>query len=44
MWADEDVFEKWGLKGAGRVLEISRSGWDAELKGDLKTGAQATSK
>jgi hypothetical protein len=35
-WADKDVFEKWGLKGAARVLEISRSGWDADLKGDLK--------
>lgn len=35
-WADEDVFEKWGLKGAVRVLEISRTGWDAEPKGDLK--------
>jgi hypothetical protein len=35
-WADEDVFKKWGLKGAVRVLEISRSGWDAEPKGDLK--------
>ena len=35
-WADENVFKKWGLKGAARVLEISRSGWDAEPKGDLK--------
>lgn len=35
-WVDEDVFEKWGLKGAARVLAISESGWDAELKGDLK--------
>jgi hypothetical protein len=35
-WADEDVFEKWGLKGAARVLEITKSGWDADLKGDLK--------
>jgi hypothetical protein len=33
---DKDVFEKWVLKGAVRVLEISRSGWDAEPKGDLK--------
>lgn len=35
-WADEDVFEKWGLKGAVRVLEISKTGWDAEPKGDLR--------
>ena len=35
-WADEDVFDKWGIKGAARVLAISRTGWDAELKGDLK--------
>jgi hypothetical protein len=35
-WVDADVFDKWGLKGAVRVLGISRSGWDAEPKGDLK--------
>jgi hypothetical protein len=35
-WIDEDVFEKWGLKGAARVLAISKSGWDAEIKGDLR--------
>jgi len=35
-WADEDVLKKWGLKGAVRVLEISRTGWDAEPKGDLR--------
>jgi hypothetical protein len=35
-WVDQDVFERWGLKGAVRVLEISRTGWDAEPKGDLR--------
>lgn len=35
-WADEDVYKKWGIKGAVRVLEISRTGWDAEPKGDLR--------
>jgi hypothetical protein len=35
-WVDGDVREKWGIKGAVRVLAISRTGWDAEPKGDLK--------
>ena len=35
-WIDEAVREKWGLKGAIRVLAISQTGWDAEPKGDLK--------
>lgn len=35
-WVDNDVRGKWGIKAAVRVLAISRSGWDAELKGDLR--------
>lgn len=35
-WADEDVRQKWGIKGAVRVLAVVGTGWDAELRGDLK--------
>ena len=35
-WVDEDVKQKWGIKGAVRVLAIAATGWDAEPKGDLK--------
>lgn len=35
-WVDNDVKQKWGLKGAVRVLSIAATGWDAEPKGDLK--------
>jgi hypothetical protein len=35
-WVDRDICERWGIKGAVRVLAILRTGWDAELKGDLK--------
>ena len=35
-WVDKDIFNKWGLKGAARVLAISRHGWDVKLKGDLR--------
>jgi hypothetical protein len=35
-WADEDVKQRWGIKGAVRVLSIAATGWDAEPKGDLK--------
>ena len=30
------MFEKWGIKGAARVLAITATGWDAEPKGDFK--------
>jgi hypothetical protein len=35
-WVDEDVKQRWGIKGAVRVLAIVATGWDAEPKGDLK--------
>jgi len=35
-WINDDVREKWGIKGAVRVLAISRTGWDVGPKGDLK--------
>lgn len=35
-WVDDDVREKWGIKGAARVLAITATGWDAEPKGDFK--------
>jgi hypothetical protein len=35
-WSDKAVFEKWGIKGAVRVLAIARTGWDVEPKGDLR--------
>jgi hypothetical protein len=35
-WADNDVCDKWGLKGAVRTLSISATGHDAQPKGDLK--------
>jgi hypothetical protein len=35
-WVDHDVRGKWGIKAAVRVLAISRTGWDADLKGDVR--------
>jgi hypothetical protein len=35
-WADDDVCEAWGMKAAVRVLAISKTGADAEPRGDLR--------
>jgi hypothetical protein len=35
-WVNEDVRQKWGIKGAVRVLAIAATGWDVEPKDDLK--------